>query len=228
MENEFDKSLEQLGEERAKRVYYLRKSVLKLSRAKFAEKHKIPSGSLQNWEDVRYGGLTEHGARKLIKAFKAEGIDCDINWLLYGRGDEPVIQTLGGNLTLPDSSNYSLTEKNTPDEIALAEELKTFYRFHQNAVDTIIADDGLAPFFQAGYHVAGEKLFHQDIARAIGMACIIQTQDGKLLVRQLEKAEQAGCYNLSCTNPKSRLTNLENIKLFSAAPIIWIRKPRIN
>lgn len=223
-------SSEQLADDRAKRIYHLRKTVLKLSRAAFGKKHDIPSGSLQNWEDVRYGGLTELGARKLIKAFNEEGIECDINWLLYGKGDEPVVHTWAGKVSVPGASKLSASLTGTPDDIALAEELKTFYKFHQNVVDTIISDNSLQPFYLKGYHVAGEKLFNNDINKAIGMDCIVQLQTGEILVRHLTKGTKSEHYTLICTNKQGDEAkyNIENTKLFSVAPIIWIRKPRIS
>lgn len=219
-----------LAEQRAKRIFFLRKKVLNQSRSTFAKRHKIPVGSIQNWEDIRFGGLTEQGAFRLIKAFRDEGIECNLDWLLYGRGNEPVIHTLVGTVPIDGASGLSFTREDTPDDVALIEELKVFYKFHQNAVDAKIIEDALAPCYLVGQHVAGEKLFNIDINKAIGMACIIQTQDGQQFIRQLEEGTNKGCYNLIATNPTTTAPEpiIANVKLFSAAPIIWIRKPQVN
>ncbi|MDF2868216.1 MAG: hypothetical protein K0S11_1686 [Gammaproteobacteria bacterium] len=214
-------SVEQ-SKQRAERIRYLRKLV-DISREKFAKKHNIAPGSLQNWEDARYGGLTESGACQLAPAFQAEGIiSCTIEWLLYGQGDKPTMSNfLDKFLAQP-------TVK--PDEAMLVEELQVFSKLHPNSIDIRVTDDGLAPFFMLGDHVAGEKLFNDDIQKAIGYACIVQTQAGSILIRKVEMGSQVGCYNLICTNPDTTIGNpIEtNIQLFSAAPIIWIRKPRIT
>jgi ankyrin repeat protein len=78
-----------LGSEQGTRIKYLRK-ITHLTRRAFALKHKLSPGTLQNCEDGRYHGLTQKTALKLITAFKAEGIDCELEWLLFGEGIEPI------------------------------------------------------------------------------------------------------------------------------------------
>ncbi len=80
---------QQLSIAQGNRVKYLRK-ITHLSRRAFALKHGISPGTLQNCEDGRYlGGLTDKMAQTLILAFRTEGIECELNWLLYGEGQEP-------------------------------------------------------------------------------------------------------------------------------------------
>lgn len=219
MEKRLEKSME-IAVQRAERIKYLRKKLLDLSRPKFANKHGIAKGSLQNWEDVRYGGLTENGAYQLVRAFQAEGINCTVDWLLHGIGETPVRQTL--------LDTFLLQPEVKADETMLAEELQVFYRLHQNAVDAIVSDDALSPCYMPGYHVAGEKLFSHDINKAVGLPCIVQTQTGMLLIRMVQKGTIPEHYTLTCTNPETNELDLTDIKLFSAAPIIWIRKPKIR
>jgi len=212
-------SIEQ-GKQRAERIRYLRK-LLDISREKFATKYGIAYGSLQNWEDVRYGGLTENGACLLVPAFQAEGItSCSIEWLLYGKGEPPARQSFLDQFLAPKID----------DDRILAEELQLFAKLHPNSIDAKVVDDGLSPYLVQGDHVAGEKLFAEDIVKAVGKPCIVQTQAGLILIRKLESGGQAGCYDLVCTNSTTTVSpSLEkDVKLFSAAPIIWIRKPRIS
>jgi hypothetical protein len=203
--------------ERAQRIRHLRKTVLKLSRKEFCQKHNIAEPTLRNWEELRYGGLTEKSVTDLVAAFQAEGIDCDTNWLLYGKGHDPLLRSW------LDTSLKS-------DEALLAEELKLFYQLHRNVVDTIINDDGLTPCYQLGYRVAGERFFNQDISKATGLPSIVQTQAGKIFTRLVKPGTISEHYTLVCTNPHTAVSEpiMENIKLFSAAPIIWCRRPRID
>lgn len=211
------------GKQRAERIKYLRIELLdNISRPKFAKKHGISKGSLQNWEDVRYGGLTENGAQELLEAFQSEGINCTLEWLLYGKGETPFRQSfLDKILSQPLAKS---------DEALLTEELQVFYKLHQNAVDMIIHDDALAPCFLPGFHVAGEKLFSQDIYKAIGTACIVQLQNGTILTRVVTAGSLPEHYTLVSTNPQTTVEEpiIKNIKLFSAAPIFWIRKPKLS
>ncbi len=213
------KTSSQQGFERAERLRYLRK-LLGLSREKFAKRNGISPGSLQNWEDVRYGGLTENGAQQLLQAFQAEGVSCSLEWLLFGYGESPRVRNLLEQFV------PAFIQKS--DEEMLAEELQLFLNLHQNSADARVIDDGLAPYLQIGDHVAGEKLFNANIDKAIGLPCIVQPQVGSILLRVVQQGTQPGYYDLVCVNPTSQQPTLIDIKLFSAAPIIWIRKPRIE
>lgn len=210
------------GIARAKRIRFLREEVLKLSREKFAQAFNISRGALQNWEDARYSGLTDNGAIQLTKAFQAAGITgCSEEWLLYGRGKTPHLMSELDRLvksTIPD------------DETSIAQELQTFYRLHQNAMDAIVQDDGLEPCLVPGDYVAGVKFFAGEIHKAIGFICIVQLQNGEIMIRKLSIGEKEAFYTLSCTNPSAKVSKpiVNDAKIFSAAPIIWVRKPAVK
>jgi hypothetical protein len=203
--------------ERAKRIRHLREKVLKLSREAFCLKHNISPYTLQNWEDLRYGGLTDKSVTRLVAAFQAEGIDCDSGWILYGKGEDPLLRSW-------------LSSSAQSDTDLLAEELKVFHQLHKHAVDAVINDDGLAPCFMPGYRVAGKKLFNQSINKALGLPCIVQTQDGQILTRLIKAGALAEHYTLTCTNLQTTVKEpiLEHTKLLYAAPIIWCRRPSVD
>lgn len=60
-----------------------------LTRRMFALRHNFSPGTLQNWECGRYQGLSMGAAESLLAAFKREGIQCSLEWLLHGKGQEP-------------------------------------------------------------------------------------------------------------------------------------------
>ncbi len=104
------------------RIRDLRKKT-RLSRRAFAEKYGIPAGTLQNWENERYsGGLTQKAINELIAAFKAEGLDCSVEWLLYGKGHRPFEQS---PLVSDDSSEQAIINETriNAEQIQLNEEL---------------------------------------------------------------------------------------------------------
>jgi DNA-binding transcriptional regulator YiaG len=213
-----------VASERAKRIKALRELV-GYSRHKFCEKYAkygIKLGTLQSWEDVRWNGVSEKGAATLVKIFKEEGINITVEWLLFGVGDNPLKHLdrfkIAGAIT-----------KVSPDE-TIAQELRFFHQLNEGAVDTVIADDGLAPWLMPGDRVAGKRLFEHEIAEAIDHPCIIQTLAGNVVVRWLKKGDDVDHYTLVCTNPNTKVNepHLENIKLFSAAPIVWIRRLHSN
>jgi hypothetical protein len=211
---------------RAKRIREIR-DALRLSRPKFAEKLNevlsarkvlakslIPQGTLQNWEEARFGGLSQKGAKLLVKGLYLLGTECTVEWLMYGTGNPPLIIFSNG-LQQPK------------EEKIITQELKLFYQLNPNAIDVIIADDSMLPRFLPGDHVAGRRYFEEDIDIAIGEPCIIHThENSSILVRILQPGNIEGLYTLSCTNPSNYVERsiLENVKLFSAAPILWIRR----
>jgi transcriptional regulator with XRE-family HTH domain len=214
-------------ESRGKRVRSIREH-LRLSRNDMQIKYGISAASLQNWEDARYGGLSEKGAKRLIIAFKAAGVECTLQWLLYGLGQAPLPGLVYGQELTPIAS---IAENAASyDIMAIAKELRVFHQLHADAIDTMVADDGMLPYLDLGDYVAGQRYYGQDIAKAIGLNCIVQTASGQTLVRQLQLSEQKASYKLLCTNSAANADQLviADVQLFSAAPIIWIRKPDLS
>jgi hypothetical protein len=207
-------------ENRAKRLRLIRQ-FLRLSRPALEKKYAIAACSLQNWEQARYGGLSEKGARKVVRAFAAEGVECTIEWLLYGVGKNPIApqaRPLHSKIT----KHYS-TEAET-----IAKEIQTFHSLNRNAVDCVMQDDGMLPAFLPGDHLAGIRYFSSDISKAIGLTCIAQTTEGDIFVRVLEEGDVPNRYNLIIINPHTTLRHVKNIELLSVAPVLWMRRKRID
>jgi transcriptional regulator with XRE-family HTH domain len=203
------------------RVRLLRQA-LDLSRRELSEKYKERHGglsaeNLKNWEE---GRLTAQGAEKLQKVFKDENVDVTIEWLLHGFGDAPNI--LKKRILADQLAGVS--------SHALNHELSVFHQLHKEAISTMVNDDGMAPYLQPGYHVAGIKLYGKDIRKAMGLPSIVQLKSGQKLIRNIEEGTTPNHYTLTCTNALTTVEKptIENAELYSAAPIIWIRKPEIT
>ena len=188
-----------------------------LTREDFREKYGISAGTLRGWEEARLTGLTEKNVERLIPVLKGESVQCSIGWLLHGEGTSPMALD---KATLPKIQNPS--EQNT----ALAAELDVFCKHHAHAVYIKIEDDGMEPFYQQGSYVAGERLYQEGIDTAIGEHCIIETQNGEILLRMLREGTQKDKYTLQCVNLTTQLRNpiLYDVDLLSAAPVIWYRR----
>ena len=185
-ENFDDSSIElnRIRANRAKRLKSLRRLTGK-SRREFAEKYGIPPGTLQNWEDARYGGLTEKGAKRVIKAFNAEGIFCTLEWLMHGIGANPQISdrlylsdSIGGGITgyaAPTTTVTSPQQVSTPipqqSFSTIVQELLLFRQLNPNTIDTVVVDDGMEPRFIVNEQVAGIQRFG-DLSSLIGLDCI--------------------------------------------------------
>ncbi len=212
------KSLEGAPEDqanRANRIRYLR-NALRYSAVKFGEKHGIALSSLRDWESTKSGGkstgLTASGALKLVTAFQAEGVDCTLEWLIYGKGEDPLLKM-----------KAKQEESAVP---ALNQEISLLHKLHPNSIDVMVSDEGMEPAFSKGDCVAGIRCFGADVHKLIGSNCIVQIQGGPLLVRKLMAGTQVNRYNLMAINSKGVSEPvMKNVEIFSAARIFWIRKP---
>ena len=216
------KNLEDLSgdtpEARAKRVLALRKKVLDCSREEMEQRLGIPASTIQNWEGPLNQGLGEKGAKRLIAALQHASISCSLEWLLYGSGSPPPGLSLMPSFPLPSGSSL--------EDAFIAQELQIFHQNHPHAMDMIVPDDAMSPILEKGDIVAGIRYFEQDIAKAIGRVAIVQLINGETLVRRVEVSTTTGFYHLSCANINTTAERPapSNVKLFSAAPIQWIRK----
>lgn len=213
--------MENSPNERGNRIKILREEIMRLSRKLFSERYGIPAGTLQKWEDGIGNGINNHAAEKISVIFQAAGINCHPEWILYGVGAPP---------DMP--SHPSITETTTKqshriDELTLiSHELQFFYRLHPNALDAIVKDDLMQPYLKQGDYVAGPRYFKDKISTLLHCHCIIQTEDGEILVRKINHVSDQNLYTLTCTHPKKNKpsTHMENINIVSAAPIVWIRR----
>lgn len=241
------KETSELARARAQRIRGLR-DALRYSREEFGEKHTkhgVTAAAIQSWEAIRWRGLTEDGAHRLAACFKVEGLNVTVEWLMYGIGEDPMEQAIkiGMAKLLPKSFSNRLEEPvpqyttaitqaavpHTPklsEKEIISQELKLFHQLNPGCTDAIVTDDGLAPWLAVGDHVAGQRYFDNDMEHGINHFCIIQMMNGSTLIRLLKPGNDIGYYDLLCTNPNTTAIDpkLENVKLFSVAPIIWIRK----
>lgn len=218
------KRSENVAQDRAQRVRGLR-DALRYSRQKFCDKYAkygVTPSTLQSWEMVRWNGLTERGAEILATVFREEGLNVTVEWLLFGVGESPL--KMASQLKIAHS-----VAKVWGDE-TIAQELRFFHQLNQEAVDAVVVDDGFAPWLAPGDRVAGKRFFAEDMEKALGHPCIVQTIAGGVLIRLLKDGSDADGYTLTCANTDTTVAEpvLKNVKLFSAAPILWIRKPGLS
>ena len=216
-----DKKMENEIKERGHRIRLIRNAI-RYSTRKFEANHGVNASTIKNWESGRGGGLTADGALKLIDAFRKEGIDCTLEWLLYGKGVDPISSRQ--NKVNLESSIYT-AEAATP-ESAIVQELRLFHQLNPGAIDTIVSDDAMLPLLTPGDYVAGIRCFDDEISELVGLYCIVQLQAGPVVVRQLMPGVSADQYRLLANNPNNNDYADQDIKLFSAAKILWIRKPK--
>lgn len=211
-------------EARGKRLKSLR-MMAGLSRKALEDKYDVSASTMQSWEDAKAGGLTEKGARRAIEVFRQEGIRCTVDWLLYGIGLPPQLsdKLFQQQIQLQEAleNRAEITE-----ERAIVNELLAFRQHNPDAVEYIIPDDGMLPFYQKGDYVAGKRRYNSTISSVIGRDCIIETKENEVLLRRLKAGSQPGVYTLICLNSDTNVSEyaLHDREILSAAPVIWLRR----
>lgn len=192
------------------------RDVAGLTRAAFSAKYKISASTLQSWEAAKAGGLTEKGAIFMVEKLQDAGVSCNLIWLLYGIGEgaQPLHAGNTPKITISD------------EERRIIQELQVFRTLNPQAIDMIIADDGLAPRYLPGDYVAGQCRKGNDIDPLIGHNCIVRTSQNEQLLRRIRPGKQANRYNLICTNPDSHVfeTTIYDAELVYAAKVVWHRR----
>lgn len=197
------------AEARAERLRKIR-NLANLSRKEICDQEEINFNTYKGWELARFGGLPIDGAERVIKRIAEENVICCIDWLLYGRGQEPYLLPRGANLN------------DLNDQTLIPKEILLFQSFHPDAIYTQIQDDALAPHFMPGDYVAGIKMFNNDMVKAVNLPCIVELPNGDIAVRYLKQGQNSREFQLLSTNIDSTIRSGFSIEteLKSAAPII--------
>jgi hypothetical protein len=197
-------------EARGKRLRFIREHLLSLTREEFCRDSNITPQSLKGWELAWGGGLSQPGAKKVVKRSKELNIYCTESWLMHGVGRSATIITKDLNLEEGDENH-------------IAKELLLF-RELEHSIDTVIKDDGMLPFLYPGSYVGG--IIVKNIENAIGKECIIVADNNEILVRILKHSDEPTRYDLVCLNENTTSVKKEikNTAIQYAAPIVWIRR----
>lgn len=216
------------AESRGKRLKSLR-MMTGLSRKALEEQYNISASTIQSWEDAKAGGLTEKGAKRVIKVFKEEGIRCSLDWLLFGIGFAPQLSNKlfdeeeGGEGSFGEAT---ITAEPQSEDRAIVNELLVFRQSNPDAVEFIVADDGMGPFYNVGDYIAGKRRLSPGHDAVVGMDCIVETKDNEILFRRIKAGSKPGTYNLVAINIDTSVAQpvLYDRELISAAPVIWHRR----
>lgn len=201
--------------ERGRRVKILR-VLANLDRKSVEEKYNINFNTLKGWELARHGGLTEKGAKKILAMCHAEGVNCDLQWLLHGIGAGP---------TLYNKITYAASD--TDPEKKILNEILFFRQQHENAIDYLVNDDSMTPFYLPNDYVCGIKREGKEIEKVIGLPCIVELAAGGILLRKVMQSCTPNHYQLQCINSQFE-PFIQETELISASPVIWHRRKDVE
>ena len=196
------------------------------TRREFEAKYHISANTLQGWEQNK-NPLSAKGANRVVQALKTEGLICSTEWLLHGQGMPPrPFEMLNAGVREDLHENLSIVELNLQEEEAIYAETQQFKKRTPNAIVLTLADDAMEPYYSLGDHLGGSKIADTEIKQYIGTACIIELENNMILPRFLHKGTIEGTYTLTGSNPKTKAMTLsmQNVKILSAAPILWHRR----
>lgn len=192
------------------------RSLININRKTFCERHEINRYTMQSWENGLHISKGKN-IEKFIEALSKEGILCNEDWLLYGRGDPP--KTLGEINHSPKnfSSGVSKGITGLNSDLEIAKNIKDLYEKKQmEALVFRLLDDHMSPKFSQGDLVIGIKassnslIIHQK-------DCIIDLGLDRLLVRRtLAFKDRIMLLALDQTQPTFILG--QDAKIY---PIVW-------
>lgn len=214
-----EKSTHEARAERVKRV----RNLANLSRKEICNDGTLNINTYKGWELGRYGGLPLDGADKIVTRVAKEGVICAPEWLLYGIGESPkVITDFTQIKKIEKTGSASFRLDDAEQESVMLEELLLFRNHFNDITYMIVSDDGMLPFYKPGEFVAGVPRYGDKIQEVVNFDCIVQIDNGQILLRSLRKGNQTGLYTLISINTQSTIKEpvIYNAKLLSAAPII--------
>lgn len=198
------------------------------TRREFEKKYHISANTLQGWEQGK-NPLSEKGAKRVVEAFNHEGLLCTPEWLLYGTGMPPrpyEMLRVGVNAPAIDLSS-DIDQLNLREEESIYEETQIFKDQYPGSIVICITDDSMLPYYKEGDYIGGVQVINTDFPKFINQLCILELENNLILPRLLQKGSRDDdLYTASCINPSSKASplNLIDVKIISAAPIIWHRR----
>jgi len=196
------------------------------TRREFEQTYHISANTLQGWEQGK-NPLSEKGARRVVEALKKQGLICSIEWLLYGSGMPPrPYEMLNAGLKNAMQQDDGVHHQNLKEEERIYQEIQYFKQHNPNAIILSIADDAMEPHFSVGDYIGGVQIQNEELNQYLNTLCILELENNLILPRYLQAGTQEGLYNCACTNSRTTATplNLFNVKIISAAPIVWHRR----
>jgi transcriptional regulator with XRE-family HTH domain len=190
MSNKLTKNLTAL--ERGKRLKFLRESIVAMRGEKFAELCGVTRGTITNWETGKgKEGLTEKGAKQIVKCMQDIGIACSVSWLLHGIGAAPRIvdpsklSRLYYSMELSDNQQ-NVCEPSLAENNSYLEEVALFKEKHLDSLLYTFQDESMVPIYRIGDCVGGVQLPFEKFKLAQGRLCIVRLKSGEEFVRRVK------------------------------------------
>lgn len=164
------------------RIKFLR-NMTGLTAAGFCEKFGVSPSSYAKWE-AGILPISASKAKALIAIAKLNGISCNLSWLLYGKGLDPMQQQEQEQAMQSEEKNNINNEVGSLN-LLISKEQESFRKIYKDALIMVICDNSMAPQFQVGEYVGGTKINLDSIKQYLDYPCIVSTEDGKTRLRRI-------------------------------------------
>ena len=91
----------------------------------------------------------------------------------------------------------------------------------ENAFVVVVRGDSMAPRFKDGEYLGYSRAHGLDPERCCGVECVVQTRDGRKLVKVLARGRKRGTFNLVSVN--DAVPTERDVELEWVAPVVWHR-----
>lgn len=201
-----------------------------LSREELSERYAVNARTVKNWESGQFKKFPSKALILLKKMCDDHGISYAESWLLYGMNAVPTVKHLSVKERLPayaaDSEAAAAVDE---EEKHIIHELMSFRQSYKNAIDTLVMDDGMTPYFLPGDYVAGVAYPAERVDELLGQPCIVKTKGGETFIRGLRKRKVDEHYTLVCYNHEAMVKDIimTGVEVESVAPImrLWRKSP---
>ena len=209
------------------RLTYLRRSLCP-NRRVFANKHSINLNTLVAWERNQ-NKISKKGLEKIITAFNQEGILCSGQWILYGKGTEP--------MPIDDFSQKQISIENSsfksetfPEESDIKNEAYLFTSNNASSELFKAQGDGMEPYIFENDLLGVIPVHCDHYDEELGKVCvsILSDDPSQHYVRLLLKGKGRKKYNLCSTNLLSKETSpvIFNTEIEKLYKIVWLRRKK--
>lgn len=184
------------------------RNLAKLTLKEMSDCDYINFNTLCGWELGKHGGLTEAGAKKVIKRLGEAGIDCSINWLLKGEGVEA-----HRNDHTPIKQHFENIDQWISAQSKLLSEMYPYF------ISTMMLDNSMSPTVNKGDFVAGLPVIKSSLQELCNRVVIANIDDDIIVVRKLIFDHQTQEVTLISENENFSPRFIQNPKINSIALI---------
>lgn len=209
------------NEEIGKRIRFIRR-MIGITRQTLSAKYDIEYVTISLWETGKTT-ITDKIIHQCVQIFLKEGIDCTVDWIRTGNGENPIL------INSEKSIIEHLKQKETfNQEFQFFLDVESYKENNPASLLHQIKNKAMSPFLSVGDVVGGRKITEEEFHKAHSRKCILSIEDGKFMVRNLFIRKNK--FILTADNTTADVVNplIIQEKPIIIAPINFFRKSPLD